>query len=59
MILSLRLGLFDHPRRIKISEISEMLGIKPSTFTEILRRGIRKIFFIHSVLYTRDKQKVF
>ena len=43
LILSLRLGLFDHPRRIKINEISEMLGVKPSTFTEILRRGIRKI----------------
>jgi len=50
LILSLRLGLFDHPRRIKISEISEMLGIRPSTFTEILRRGIRKI--LEDIFYT-------
>jgi len=49
LILSLKSGLFDYPRRIKLSELANMLGIKPSTFAEILRRGIKKV--LENTLY--------
>lgn len=50
LILALRLGLFEHPRRITINELAKMLGIQPSTLTEIIRRGIKKI--LKELLYT-------
>jgi|Deesub1362B_J571_1020462.scaffolds.fasta_scaffold00005_176 hypothetical protein len=43
LLLSLRFGLFDHPRRTTLYEVANMLGIRPSTLSETLRRGIKKI----------------
>ncbi|MEM1557483.1 MAG: helix-turn-helix domain-containing protein [Thermoproteota archaeon] len=40
---ALKMGYFDYPRRIKTKELAKMLGIVPSTFSEIMRGGIRKL----------------
>jgi hypothetical protein len=44
-ILSLawKLGLFDFPRRITISELAKMLNLSPATVTESLRASLKKI----------------
>ena len=36
-------GYFDFPKRIKLEEIAKHFGIAPSTLSEILRRGQKKI----------------
>lgn len=36
-------GYFDFPKRIKLEEIAAHFGIAPSTLSEILRRGQKKI----------------
>jgi len=36
-------GFFDYPRKVDTSELSRKLGIKPSTLSEITRRGIRRL----------------
>ncbi|MDV3293306.1 MAG: helix-turn-helix domain-containing protein [Nitrososphaerales archaeon] len=36
-------GYFDFPRRTGLSELSKMVGVKPSTLSEILRSAERKI----------------
>lgn len=36
-------GYFDFPRRTGLSELSKIVGVKPSTLSEILRRAERKI----------------
>lgn len=36
-------GYFDFPRRTCLSELSKMVGVKPSTLSEILRSAERKI----------------
>lgn len=41
--IALEKGYFDFPKRIKLDELAEMLGIAPSTLSEILRRGQKKI----------------
>lgn len=41
--LALEKGYFDFPRRIKLEELSKLLGVAPSTLSEIMRRGIKKI----------------
>ena len=41
--LALKFGFFDFPRKIGARELSNKLGIKPSTFSETLRRGTRRI----------------
>ncbi|MCD6244671.1 MAG: helix-turn-helix domain-containing protein, partial [Candidatus Korarchaeota archaeon] len=35
------------PRRIKTRELASVLGMKPSTLTEILRRALRKLIVEH------------
>ena len=41
--LALEAGFFDYPKRINTSELSRKLGISPSTLSEIIRRGIRRL----------------
>jgi predicted DNA binding protein len=41
--LALRMGYFDYPRKISTKALSKTLGIVPSTFSEILRSGLRKL----------------
>lgn len=41
--LALRMGFFDYPRKVNSIELSRRLGIGPSTFSEITRRGIRRL----------------
>ena len=41
--LALKGGFFDYPRKIGTQELSDKLGIRPSTLSEILRRGTRRL----------------
>jgi predicted DNA binding protein len=41
--LALEAGFFDYPKKIDISELSRKLKISPSTLSEIIRRGIRRL----------------
>ena len=41
--LALKGGFFDYPRQIGMEELSSKLGIRPSTLSEILRRGTRRL----------------
>lgn len=41
--IALEKGFFDFPKRIKLEELAEIFGIAPSTLSEILRRGQKKI----------------
>jgi predicted DNA binding protein len=44
---ALELGFFEYPRRINTVTLSKRLGIAPSTFSESLRRGLRKLVEQH------------
>lgn len=41
--LALKSGFFDYPRRIEAKELAAKIGIKPSTFSETLRRALRRV----------------
>lgn len=41
--LALKMGFFTYPRKINTLELSRRLKIKPSTLSEITRRGIRRL----------------
>ncbi|MEM3043862.1 MAG: helix-turn-helix domain-containing protein [Candidatus Bathyarchaeia archaeon] len=41
--LALKMGLFDYPKRIDTLELSRRLGVSPSTLSEIMRRGLRRL----------------
>ena len=41
--LALKMGLFNYPRGIGISQLSRKIGVSPSTLSETIRRGIRKL----------------
>ena len=45
-------GYFDYPKRISLRELARMFEVSPSTLSEILRKGQRKI-----VLYYFKKQR--
>jgi predicted DNA binding protein len=40
---AVRMGYFDFPRGVSLTELSSVVGVKPSTLSEILRSGERKI----------------
>jgi predicted DNA binding protein len=44
---ALKAGFFEYPRRINSIELSKRLGIVPSTFSEITRRGFRRLLESH------------
>jgi len=41
--IALEKGYFDFPRKIKLEELAKHFGVAPSTLSEILRRGLKKI----------------
>ena len=41
--LALKGGFFDYPRKIDTLELAAKLGIRPSTLSEIVRRGMRRL----------------
>jgi len=41
--LALKGGFFDYPRKIDTEELAGKLGISPSTLSEIVRRGTRRL----------------
>jgi predicted DNA binding protein len=41
--LALKGGFFDYPRKIGLRELSTKLGVRPSTLSEIIRRGTRRL----------------
>lgn len=41
--LALEAGFFEYPKKIGIRELSERLKVSPSTLSEIMRRGIRRL----------------
>lgn len=41
--LALKMGLFDYPRKINVESFSREIGVSPSTISEIIRRGIRRL----------------
>jgi predicted DNA binding protein len=45
--LALKGGFFDYPRKIGTQELAAKLGIRPSTLSEILRRGTRRLLEQH------------
>jgi predicted DNA binding protein len=45
--LALKGGFFDYPRKIGTQELSAKLGIRPSTLSEMLRRGTRRLLEHH------------
>ena len=45
--LALKGGFFDYPRKIDTLELAEKLGIRPSTLSEIIRRGMRRLLEHH------------
>jgi predicted DNA binding protein len=40
---ALELGYFDYPKRISTEELSRILGVSPSTVSEILRRAEKRV----------------
>jgi predicted DNA binding protein len=45
--LALQLGFFDCPRKINTIDLARELGISPSTLSEIVRRGLRRLLSHH------------
>jgi predicted DNA binding protein len=41
--VALKGGFFDYPRKIDTVQLAAKLGISPSTFSEITRRGMRRL----------------
>lgn len=41
--IALEKGYFDFPKRVKLEQLAEFFGIAPSTLSEILRRGQKKV----------------
>jgi predicted DNA binding protein len=47
LLLALRLGFFEVPRRISMRELSNKLQVALSTSSEIIRRGLRRLLEQH------------
>jgi hypothetical protein len=43
LYIAYKMGLFNHPRRITMEELAKMLGLRVSTVSEVIRRGIRRL----------------
>lgn len=41
--LALKSGFFDYPRKIGLRELADKLGVRPSTLSEIIRRGTKRL----------------
>ncbi|ASJ01069.1 helix-turn-helix domain-containing protein [Thermococcus gorgonarius] len=43
LLLAYKSGYFDSPRRVTLRELSQMLGLSPSTVKEHLRKGLKRV----------------
>ncbi|ASJ07216.1 helix-turn-helix domain-containing protein [Thermococcus pacificus] len=43
LLLAYKSGYFDNPRRVTLRELSQMLGLSPSTVKEHLRKGLKRV----------------
>ncbi len=43
LYIAMKMGLFDHPRKITVQELATLLNVKPSSLTETIRRGLKRI----------------
>ena len=43
MALAIAEGYFEFPRKIRLTALSQLIGVKPSTLSEILRSAERRI----------------
>jgi hypothetical protein len=43
LVVAYENGFFDFPKKVNLETLSKMLGVKPSTLDETLRRGVRKL----------------
>ncbi|MEM3000216.1 MAG: helix-turn-helix domain-containing protein [Candidatus Bathyarchaeia archaeon] len=41
--LALKSGFFDYPRKIGLRELAAKLGVRPSTLSEMIRRGTKRL----------------
>ncbi len=41
--IALEKGYFDYPKKIKLEDLAAIFGVAPSTLSEILRRGQKKV----------------
>jgi predicted DNA binding protein len=48
-------GYFEFPRRISLTNLSELVGVKPSTLSEILRGAERRI--LESTIRARNYER--
>jgi len=48
-------GYFEFPRRISLTDLSELIGVRPSTLSEILRGAERRI--LESTVRVRTSQR--
>ena len=54
LLLALKFGYFETPKRIKLEEIAKSLGISKSTASELLRRALKKVikkFVLEGLLF--------
>ncbi len=47
---ALELGFFDYPKKIHVKELAQLFGITPATFTETMRKALKKIVKEHVTL---------
>lgn len=47
LLLALRMGYFDTPRRIKARELAKVIGVSTPTLVELLRRAVRNLVIEH------------
>ncbi|WP_335755227.1 helix-turn-helix domain-containing protein [Thermococcus siculi] len=43
LLLAYKSGYFENPRRVTLRDLSQMLGLSPSTVKEHLRKGVKKV----------------
>ncbi len=43
LLIALKSGFFDYPRKVSLEELAERLGLTPPALSETLRRGMRRL----------------
>jgi len=43
LLIALKSGFFDYPRKISLKELATKLGLTPPTLSEVVRRGLRRL----------------
>lgn len=52
-MLAFEMGYFDTPRRVKLKDLSERIGVSQATLSEVLRKGQKKIVVDYLAGYDR------